>query len=464
MAAVVTLAEDAVAVRRTRARGVPESMLRLQLASVPTPRVRRFVFIRRVTIRAQPDQVGRAMQAALSRLADSEAMDVLSFADLPALAVACARAALSGGLSAWHWRALGLPGMATPGEALAALLKGYPRDAGSAVVALSGQGLLGAVWRSMPTAAAGRLTLALVEAAGVAVPAWPADDANFALAAAAGGMAADKLAIRAATFWQPVLAGLPARAEAVRTAAVLSLLRWSPSLLRNPGNQVWRALLNAIHPSAARNPPPPDAAVQETDGGGGAAVAATGRVAGEARLLHRVPPARTGDAAARAEAAWAAPPHGEVLSTGWGGVLFLINALRRLSIEAVLDAEEPPAPTGWRLLRALGTAYGMPDDEPLALFLEGQDLETQVRPALMADLLDGIAALYSADGPWPLPLAQAARLGASETHLHLDLDAASADLAVRLAGLDFDPGWVPWLGRVVSFHYPAMPTHQRRGG
>ena len=24
---------------------------------------------------------------------------------------------------------------------------------------------------------------------------------------------------------------------------------------------------------------------------------------------------------------------------------------------------------------------------------------------------------------------------------------------VRLAGLDINPGWLPWLGRVVQFHY-----------
>jgi hypothetical protein len=30
---------------------------------------------------------------------------------------------------------------------------------------------------------------------------------------------------------------------------------------------------------------------------------------------------------------------------------------------------------------------------------------------------------------------------------------SSVRLEIRLAGLDLDPGWVPWLGRVVSFHY-----------
>jgi hypothetical protein len=35
-------------------------------------------------------------------------------------------------------------------------------------------------------------------------------------------------------------------------------------------------------------------------------------------------------------------------------------------------------------------------------------------------------------------------------------------MRIRRAGLDIDPGWVPWLGRVVSFHYretePGIPT------
>jgi hypothetical protein len=30
---------------------------------------------------------------------------------------------------------------------------------------------------------------------------------------------------------------------------------------------------------------------------------------------------------------------------------------------------------------------------------------------------------------------------------------SQVDMTVRRAGLDLDPGWVPWLGRVVQFHY-----------
>lgn len=46
-----------------------------------------------------------------------------------------------------------------------------------------------------------------------------------------------------------------------------------------------------------------------------------------------------------------------------------------------------------------------------------------------------------------------AALASSATHLDLWFEHAQADLRIRRTGLDLDPGWVPWLRRVVSFHY-----------
>jgi hypothetical protein len=466
------LAEDAVAIRQARVRGVSEGALRRQLALVPTQRLRRFVFIRRVTIRARPDQIGRAMEEALTRLAGNERAEVLTFPDLPALVVACARAALTGGLHAWHWRTLGLPRLVGAGEAVAALLTAHPREAGSAVAALAAHGLLARIWQDMPAAAAGRLTAALVQDAGLPMPAWPPDqppgriDVPFSAAT---------LLSRATTFWAPALARMPPRAEAVRTAAVLALLRWSPGVLRATNGPTWPALLAHIagHSDEAGRL----AAPAERD----PAVSAEADVAALADPPPASVPSPGADGGQPSRSAWpaaAAPdtmppladsqeapePHGEVLSTGWGGVLFLINALRRLDIQPVLDAHGPAAPTGWRLLHDLARALGLPEDEPMAQFLVAQDLETTASPALLADLLDRLEALYRPDGPWPLPLAQLARLRATETHLDLDLATGDVDLVLRLSGLDLDPGWVPWLGRVVAFHYDAIPTRHRRSG
>jgi hypothetical protein len=44
-------------------------------------------------------------------------------------------------------------------------------------------------------------------------------------------------------------------------------------------------------------------------------------------------------------------------------------------------------------------------------------------------------------------------LSVSRTHLDLFFDLNSVDTRIRRAGLDLNPGWLPWFGRVVSFHY-----------
>jgi hypothetical protein len=45
------------------------------------------------------------------------------------------------------------------------------------------------------------------------------------------------------------------------------------------------------------------------------------------------------------------------------------------------------------------------------------------------------------------------RITATRTHIDLFFDLAQADIRVRRAGLDINPGWVAWMGRVVSYHY-----------
>ena len=45
------------------------------------------------------------------------------------------------------------------------------------------------------------------------------------------------------------------------------------------------------------------------------------------------------------------------------------------------------------------------------------------------------------------------RLTVTRTHVDVAFDHRLIDIRVRKAGLDLDPGWVPWFGRVVHFHY-----------
>lgn len=51
-----------------------------------------------------------------------------------------------------------------------------------------------------------------------------------------------------------------------------------------------------------------------------------------------------------------------------------------------------------------------------------------------------------------------ASLAMGATHIDTVFDLQAADLRVRGAGLDVDPGWLPWLQRVVSFHYERGPA------
>jgi hypothetical protein len=435
-----------VSVRRVRSRGVPEAVLRHQLVAVPTPRLRRFVFVRRVTLLTGPQQVAQAMHAALAKLAANDRQDVLAFADFPALAVACARTALGGGLGgSWHWQTLGLPRGAGPGEAIATLLATHPLEAVSAVAALADERLLGAVWRDMPEAAAARLTAELATAAGFTVPDWPADALAGRTAGSLRASSVEALLARAAAMWGQARP-LPRQSQTLTAAAVLSLLRWSPGLLRSTDSPVWPLLVARIAGEG-----PVAHALRSKPVSADPALGAT-------RVAEGVTPLPTEPAAVEMGA------RGQEVSTRWGGVLFLINALRRLDVEAVLEAAGPDAPSGWRLLHDLGVAFGLHEDEPIAVFLAAQDLDAVVPPQLLAALVCRIETLYRPSGPWPLPLAQPARLWATETHLDLDLEYADVDLALRLSGLDLDPGWVPWLGRVVTFHYDQIPSHYRASG
>jgi hypothetical protein len=46
-----------------------------------------------------------------------------------------------------------------------------------------------------------------------------------------------------------------------------------------------------------------------------------------------------------------------------------------------------------------------------------------------------------------------AYIATTKTHLDVTFPFSQLDIRVRMAGLDINPGWVPWLGRVFQFHY-----------
>ena len=445
-------AEDAVAVRRLRARGLTDSVLRRELAAIATPRVPQWIFVPRLAVRGAPQSIGATLQTALQRLAAEATAEAVSYPDFPALVVACARSALAGALgSSWHWSALGLPRAASPGEAVGRLLAAQPLEAGAAVAALAHHALLREVWRSLPDRVAVELTTALVRATRIAAPEWPRSDAG-----ATDNPVPESALARAAAFWAPVLSGLAPRGEPVRAAAVLALLRWWPQSLATASAVLPAALLTRITDTER---PGPRASAQATpDSPGARAPAPPAAPASLEPPVLQAGPDEPADVAQAVETLidTEAPA---AIATAWGGALFLVNALNRLDLAARLGALGDEPPSGWRLLLELALAHGMPPDEPLADFLTALDPETVAPAGFVEELMAAIEGLYARAGPWPLPLAQPARIVATETHVDLHLDCGTVDLAVRRAGLDFDPGWVPWLGRVVQFHYDHVPVH-----
>jgi hypothetical protein len=158
------------------------------------------------------------------------------------------------------------------------------------------------------------------------------------------------------------------------------------------------------------------------------------------------------------------------LETGEGGLFYLINFLARPEAQALLraglSAGGRPSPSaaqgvGWLWLWDLGRRLGLSAGGVLARFLvERLDLagpaaltdlpELPVGPDLYA-LGEG---LYGAGEVWRPDLLQVpARLRHTPSHLDLDYPLSAVRLPVRRLALDVDPGWVPWLGRVVTFRY-----------
>lgn len=105
------------------------------------------------------------------------------------------------------------------------------------------------------------------------------------------------------------------------------------------------------------------------------------------------------------------------------------------------------AVAGPREFRAVRSAGCSLRAAPYAL----PDISSALRPGLM--LMARRLVSRATGAGWRRLVARRGRIVATNTHLDIEFDARDADPAVRIAGFDLDPGWVPWLGRVVCFHY-----------
>ena len=152
-----------------------------------------------------------------------------------------------------------------------------------------------------------------------------------------------------------------------------------------------------------------------------------------------------------------------------GGFFYLINALRPL-LTADFFATQALA-TGWQWLFdcawLLAARAGFELDLPLLRFIATMTACDNARdagyvlpsPSLAKEIQNIFSQLEQRWEKEPLWTAAnnfllcPAQITADASHIDVFYSLQSVRLDVRLAGLDVNPGWVPWLGRVVTFHY-----------
>jgi len=152
-------------------------------------------------------------------------------------------------------------------------------------------------------------------------------------------------------------------------------------------------------------------------------------------------------------------PFEPALPTAAGGCLFLLPLLDRLGFAGWNETADPDprraiamrllrralqrlrVPAEDPMQRLLAPPYGEPPDES-ADALAAHWLDT-CRRTLRRQLGIGLASL----------VLRPAQLAATRSHIDVFFTLNATDLRVRRHGLDLDPGWLPWFGRVVAFHF-----------
>jgi hypothetical protein len=177
--------------------------------------------------------------------------------------------------------------------------------------------------------------------------------------------------------------------------------------------------------------------------------------------------------------------------TACAGLLFLLPVLTRLGIDAWSTQAGPDGEHFAHrvLMAALRCVDVAPDDPAWALIpielSDGEPLAvpppSSWRDPLLAapyakradgDIGDALRLAGSADAQAVVWLRAARRwlrraagiglatlvlrpgfISLTPTHADIHFRIDDTDMRIRRAALDLDPGWLPWFGRVVSFHY-----------
>jgi hypothetical protein len=159
------------------------------------------------------------------------------------------------------------------------------------------------------------------------------------------------------------------------------------------------------------------------------------------------------------------PPHTweNPRPTDHAGFLFVVALLHQLGIANLLAAHPDLIETGWPedLLLRLARRLDISRDDPIIAWLAPPPAPLpQAARALTAIWLRRIRGhlRHQVGKTLATIVHRRGAIVATRTHVDLLMRHSQVDMAIRRAGLDLDPGWLPWLGRVVQFHYlDALP-------
>ena len=145
----------------------------------------------------------------------------------------------------------------------------------------------------------------------------------------------------------------------------------------------------------------------------------------------------------------------------YAGFFSIIPLLNQLGFSHRCDRLSLDFPA--HLLCQVAMRFGLPDEDPIRQTLSNQSPNgffghVDPLPEITPDIIAWIAAMrFWCRRYVGMTLAEIIdRPGSftlTRTHLDIFFHHDQADIRIRRSGLDLDPGWVPWLGRVVLFHY-----------
>ncbi|ANH68305.1 hypothetical protein [Mitsuaria sp. 7] len=145
--------------------------------------------------------------------------------------------------------------------------------------------------------------------------------------------------------------------------------------------------------------------------------------------------------------------------TRCGGLLFLLPVLVRLGVPQRAPDDEAACRLVAAVLRLALQRSHAPRDDPMwqVATAAGADAMPEAEAADAAGILaDARRWLHRAGRIGLVRLVRRrGQVCATATHVDLHFTLDQCDLRLRRLGLDLDPGWVPWFGRVVAFHYGA---------